>query len=122
MHHHRPEGHDTRHVWDSVPNMADVMPFRAVVVHIFSPTRQIEKSIHFLERRSDSAASLPSEMRRHYQAAVSEAAHARSSQDDAELQSVQAGWRSDWKDAVWMAAGRSCFLGLFRLLSLPRRV
>ena len=106
-----------------VPNMADFMSFRAVVVHIFFvPTRQIEKSIHFVERRSDSTASLPSELRRHYQAAVNEAAQARSSQDDAELQNVQAGWRSDWKDAVWVAAGRSCFLGVFRLLSLPRRV
>ena len=75
-----------------------------------------------MERRSDSAASLPSEMRRHYTAAVSEAAHARSSQDDAELQNVQAGWLSDWKDAVWMAVGRSCFLGVARLLTLPRRV
>ena len=81
--------------------------------------RQIEKAVHFIERRSDSAASIPSEVQRHYDRAVEAYAQAAS---DGERQAVAQQWKTDWYDAVWLGFSGGCFAGLIRLFYLKRRL
>ena len=87
-----------------------------------SKLRQMEKSLHFQERRSDSAASLPSEVGRHYQQAVTEGQAAKASGDMEAFQAVPAAWHTEWRDAIWVAFCGSCLTGFIRLRTLRRNI
>ena len=91
----------------------------AILIKELVKLRQIEKAVHFIERRSDSAASIPSEVQRHYDRAVEAYAQAAS---DGERQAVAQQWKTDWYDAVWLGFSGGCFAGLIRLFYLKRRL
>ena len=84
--------------------------------------RQIEMVVHFMESRSDAAASLPSEVDRHYHRFVVQAQVARQTHDHNSLTLTQTEWDSSRRDAVFRGWSGGCLIGLYRMCCLPRRV
>ena len=77
--------------------------------------RQTEKAIHFLERRSDNAASLPVELQRHLKALRCEHATACLAGNNQAALDVAARYRSVKTDAVYAGFGGGCLRGMVRL-------
>ena len=77
--------------------------------------RQLEKSNHFLERRSESLASLPSEVQRSWLRYSAEFSEAAGSADLAAMNAAKAGWQTYKRDAMYSAGQGGCLAGLGRL-------
>ena len=96
-----------------------------LLVHIAAQTdrvliklRQTEKAVHFPERRSDMAASLPSEWPRHLAGLRCEYAAARLAGNSQAAREVAGRFQSVKTDAVYAAFAGGCLRGMIRLVWL----
>ena len=104
---------------------SDTVAARETAIHVYKmlhKVKQLEKAVFFLERRSDSLASLPHELDRHYAAAVQRGAEAWGKRDQAAWDRAQADWQSQYRNAIWQACMGGCLPGIMRLLTLNRSI
>ena len=96
--------------------------YKAVVqTRLLVKARQIEKCVYFMEKRQDSAASLPSDTGRHLSQASEAAEAARQQNDGRAVSEAEAAWQLRRTDALHVASQGGCWGWLFAWLSLPRR-
>ena len=109
--------------WLATLNQQEIQVYQTVIGRkTLQKLRQIEKAVHFMESRSDAAASLPSEVDRHYHRFVVQAQEARQTHDHNSLTLIQTEWDSSRRDAVFRGWSGGCLIGLYRMCCLPRRV
>ncbi len=76
--------------------------------------RQLEKAVHFVERRQDSAASLPTELHRHYHQFMQASLEA----DSKQAATARQQWQQCRRDAVFVGFQGGCLVGMARAVRL----